>query len=254
MKYNIYIKTFFCSYSILAIEEDRLKKVIEKYEIGEKEFFLSGKKYSLHRLFELQIFTSPPSLSEEQLIVEVDKKVKIPTNFGGEKFFDKEILIQIGKNVTSQFIGDKGYGSKKIMVEKKKISEQKTLINIDRIQELETIKSKDFDLTRLIQNCKEINDNFNRENYLSVIANSRALIDHIPPIFGFRTFNEVANNYGNKSFKKNMNHLNSSMRSIADGYLHSTIRRKENLPNNTQINFSQDIDVLLAEIIRKMQE
>lgn len=78
----------------------------------------------------------------------------------------------------------------------------------------------------------------------------RAIIDHIPPIFNVNTFNEVANNYGSKSFKRNMLNLNNSLRNIADSYLHQTIRKKETLPNKTQIDFKNDLDVLLAEIIR----
>ena len=66
------------------------------------------------------------------------------------------------------------------------------------------------------------------------------------------TFNKVANNYseGSKSFKKSMIHLNDSMRNIADSYLHQSIRKKENAPNDTQVNYSQDVDLLLDEIIR----
>jgi hypothetical protein len=104
----------------------------------------------------------------------------------------------------------------------------------------------------LIQLCKELNDNFSRKNYLSSAILGRAIIDHIPPIFGFKKFDEVASQYGGQSFKKNVAHLNVSMRSISDRNLHETISKKEVLPNETQINFSQDLDVLLAEIVKKL--
>lgn len=78
----------------------------------------------------------------------------------------------------------------------------------------------------------------------------RAINDRIPPIFGLNSFNEVDNNYGTKSFKKNMLNLNNSLRNIADSYLHQTIRKKESLPNKTQIDFKNDLDVLIAEILR----
>jgi len=82
----------------------------------------------------------------------------------------------------------------------------------------------------------------------------RALINHIPPIFEFKNFKDFSNNYGGKSFKINMKNLEVSMRSIANNYLHETIRKKESLPNETQVNFSQDFDVLLGEIIIKLNE
>ena len=47
-----------------------------------------------------------------------------------------------------------------------------------------------------------------------------------------------------------MEHLNGTMRHIADSYLHLTIRKSETLPNATQVNFSKEMDVLLEEIVR----
>lgn len=131
---------------------------------------------------------------------------------------------------------------------------KKTFIDLTRLQELSQTKNSDFDLTRLIRLCAELNDNFFRENFLSVAVIGRTITNHIPPIFGFGTFTEVVNNYGGSSFKKSMNHLNGSLKNIADGILHDTIRKKESLPNSTQVNFSQDLDVLLAEIVRKLNE
>ena len=81
----------------------------------------------------------------------------------------------------------------------------------------------------------------------------RAILDHVPPFFGHKTFNEVANNYGGKSFKGNAQHLQKSLRNIADNHLHLPVRKKEVLPNQNQINFSNDLDVVLSEIIRLLK-
>lgn len=123
-------------------------------------------------------------------------------------------------------------------------------INSERIYQLKNLNSQDFDFSKLMAICQELNSNFSNRNYLSVSMLCRALIDHVPPVFNTKTFNEVANNYGSMSFKKNMLHLNNSLRNIADTYLHQQIRKKETLPNKTQIDFKNDIDVLIAEIIR----
>ncbi len=127
-------------------------------------------------------------------------------------------------------------------------------INSDRITDLEKINNPDFDLVRLIAVCKEINLAFENCSYISLIMLTRSLIDHIPPLFGQSNFANVYGQYGTKSFKESLKHLDASMRKIADSYMHTHIRRKESLPNITQVNFSQDLDVLLAEIIRKMNE
>ena len=81
----------------------------------------------------------------------------------------------------------------------------------------------------------------------------RTLIDHIPPIFGKQNFNEVISQCGNKSFKESMTHLDKSLRKIADALLHNHIRNKEILPNHTQIDFKADLDILLAEVCRKLK-
>jgi hypothetical protein len=44
--------------------------------------------------------------------------------------------------------------------------------------------------------------------------------------------------------------LDKSSRKMADIYLHVQIRKKETLPNSTQVNYSSDLDLLLSEIIR----
>jgi hypothetical protein len=124
-------------------------------------------------------------------------------------------------------------------------------INETRIEELRSIKSDKFDLSRLIKLCIELNISYRENCYLSVSMLTRAILDHIPPIFGYKTFNEVINNYkGTSAFKKQVEHLNNTSRNIADTYLHTTIREKESLPNETQINFTNDVDILLSEIIR----
>ena len=51
-------------------------------------------------------------------------------------------------------------------------------------------------------------------------------------------------------FRSKNQHLDKSLRNIADGQLHIQIRQQESLPGSAQVNFGADFDVLLAEIIR----
>jgi len=126
-----------------------------------------------------------------------------------------------------------------------------SFVDPSRIEELSQVKNADFDLRKLIRFCEELNICYQNECYLAVAILTRALIDHIPPILAFNTFSEVVNNYaGTKSFKDHMKRLEDSSRKIADAHLHTGIRSKETLPTSTQVNFSNDIDVLLGEIIR----
>jgi len=128
-------------------------------------------------------------------------------------------------------------------------------IDSSRIDEIRKILSKKYDLSKLIEFCEELNINFNNKCYLAVPMICRALLDHVPPIFNCKNFPEVSNNYlgGTKSFKESMQHLDRSLRNIADAKLHVQIRSSETLPNKTQVNFSNDLDVLLEEIVRVLK-
>ncbi len=155
------------------------------------------------------------------------------------------------KNIVTQGIEQL---SEKKVPKKKKSNNISEFINQERINDLIELESTHFDLSRLICMTNEINFAFKENNFISVILLTRALIDHIPPIFDQNKFSAVYGSYGTKSFKESMKHLDASMRKIADSYLHTHVRKKESLPTVTQVNFSPDIDVLLAEIIRKLSK
>lgn len=132
----------------------------------------------------------------------------------------------------------------------KAVSDFDTFIDESRIDELEAIDSDQFDLSKLIRLCEELNSNYSEQNYYSVALLSRAIIDHVPPIFGLDNFNQVAAQHGGKSIKTLFEKLNKSLRSIADHHIHQVIRKKEVHPNKTQIDFKVELDKLLAEIIQ----
>jgi len=127
-------------------------------------------------------------------------------------------------------------------------------VDLERIIQLKSIQSSEYDLKRLISLCEELNIASQNYCYMTIAMIVRAIIDHVPPIFNVKNFSEVANNYkGSQSFKKAMGHLNNSLKSIANSHLHVQIRKKEVLPTEKQVNFSPDIDLLLSEIVRILQ-
>jgi hypothetical protein len=130
-----------------------------------------------------------------------------------------------------------------------------TLISESRLDELRATKSDDFDFRKLIRLCEEMNIAFQEECYFATAMITRGLLNHVPPVFGFKTFSEVANNYagGGKSFKETMQHLESAARKVADAHLHMPIRKSETLPTAQQVNCGQQLDVLLSEIVRIMK-
>lgn len=253
-KYNLYIKTQLSSYNIWEISEEQLEKVILAYKQGKDSFTLSGKQYYLSRLMAISIFTSEkPRLDETNMSALSQLLKDINRTLTGDTYYTDKTLSSFGSDVTNDKLGNSEYGCEKELVSETNVKQP--FINEDRIKQLSEIKSDSFDLSKLIALCNEINIANNSSSYYSVLMLIRSIIDHIPPILGVDTFNNVANNYsgGSKSFKKSMIHLNDSMRNIADSYLHQSIRKKENNPNDTQINYSPDVDLLLDEIIRVLK-
>lgn len=120
-----------------------------------------------------------------------------------------------------------------------------------RLKELQEVTSTAFDLRKLIRLCEEANTCYAVGSYFAVAMLVRAILDHVPPLFGQTTFQAVANNYpGSKSFKASMDHLDRSARKISDAHLHEQIRPSESLPTRVQVDCASDVDVLLGEVVR----
>jgi integrase len=120
-----------------------------------------------------------------------------------------------------------------------------------RIGQVAALSSANFDFSRLVAMLQELNAASRASSLLSIGFLVRAVIDHVPPLFGQQDFSGVANNYaGSKSFKKNMLTLNTALRNIADSYLHEHIRAREEAPQRQQVDFRAQLDQLLAEVVR----
>ena len=59
----------------------------------------------------------------------------------------------------------------------------------------ENSRLPDFDFQKLIRLCEELNSSYDQENMYASSMLTRAILDHVPPLFGYKSFIEVANNY-----------------------------------------------------------
>jgi AraC-like DNA-binding protein len=125
-------------------------------------------------------------------------------------------------------------------------------IATELIDQLGQLQNPDFDLTRLLRYCEEINDNYSRGNYLSVAFLSRGLLDHCPPIFGQPSFDAVAAYAEGRSFRSVAERLNKSLKKIAEHHMHKQIGKKEMPPTLEEINFSADLSFLLGRIAENL--
>lgn len=131
-------------------------------------------------------------------------------------------------------------------------------VDFDRIAELRAVSRKNkrrLDLTGLVALCEELNKCYANGCYISVSILLRAIIDHVYPAFGdFPNFAQAISQTGGSSFKNSMKRLDNVARKIADKYLHEKMQYKVALPNRTQVNFSQELDLLLQKVVEELKE
>lgn len=126
--------------------------------------------------------------------------------------------------------------------------DKNTLLRLSRIE------NKEFDLSKLISLCNELDDNYSLENYHSCAMLLRAILDHIPPIFQKASFADVCAQYGSTSFKDIMRPLNETAKKIGDDYLHTQISKKVLAVTKTQVSFQANLDTLLNEVAAILEQ
>jgi hypothetical protein len=249
-RFNLYIRTGIRgrTFNILDINDGELNKIIELYNLGRDSLFIKGRKYSFRGLNEIQIFTfNHPHIKTAKQLINFcrERDLFFRPTYSPFEWLPQEVLQGFGERITDELLlGDFGF------LKESQVTKQELYVEYKRIEEINSISSNNFDFTKLVAMLLELNSAYVNQQILTIPLIVRAVIDHIPPLFGLNNFNEVCNNYGTKSFRENMNNLNKSSRKIADSFLHTPIRNKESLPTKTQVNFKNDLDVLLQEIVR----
>jgi hypothetical protein len=119
-----------------------------------------------------------------------------------------------------------------------------------RVAELKSLHNRVFDTRRLVRMCEEANVCYNNECYLALLMLCRAIIDHVPPIFGETSFAEVVGGYSPKSTAASLKDLQESLDNVAESVLPAHVRKTETLPTRVQVAFSAEMDVLLGEVAR----
>jgi hypothetical protein len=128
-----------------------------------------------------------------------------------------------------------------------------SLVAPQLIEDLSKVKPGQFDPTKLTGYCKEINSSFYHGNTVACLLLMRTVLNHVPPVFGYKTFSEVTANAG-KSLKENLEHLEGGLRKLADLYAHQPIRKNEQYPTKSQVEpFRAQFELLLHETLSKLQ-
>jgi hypothetical protein len=100
--------------------------------------------------------------------------------------------------------------------------------------------------------CEELNDAYARGNYISSALLLRAIINHVPSVFGASTFSEVVSQSG-RSIKAILARLNDDARPIADLHTHILMRQTEHLPTKNQLEpYKASFEVLIQEVLASL--
>lgn len=127
-------------------------------------------------------------------------------------------------------------------------------VAVEVIDALRQCRNTKYDIAKVVRFCEELNSSFAAGNYLASILLIRALLNHVPPVFGQNTFQQVVSQTA-RSVRELLKPLEEIARDVADLHTHALIRHKENLPTKNQVEpFKANVEVLLHEVIAKLQE
>jgi hypothetical protein len=119
------------------------------------------------------------------------------------------------------------------------------------IEQLRAAKPANLDFTKLVAFCEELNEAYRRGSYLSAALLIRAIMNHVPPVFGEQTFAAVVAQSG-RSVKPMLERLEREARPIADLHTHIQMRQRETLPTKNQVEpFKGSFELLLQEVIAR---
>lgn len=121
------------------------------------------------------------------------------------------------------------------------------------IADIIAFSSNDWDTSKLARFCEELNFAYSSGNFYSCAILSRAIIDHVPPLFDRKDFKIIAANWPESSVKRQMIHLDNVTKQFGHAVLHNQISKNVGNINHTSIDCKQALDTLLRECIRKLQ-
>lgn len=125
-------------------------------------------------------------------------------------------------------------------------------LNTEVLLRLKAVQGARLDPSKLVKMCEELNDSYARGNYISSALLLRAIINHVPSVFGASTFSEVASQSG-RSIKAILARLNDDARPIADLHTHILMRQTEHLPTKNQLEpYKASFEVLIQEVLASL--
>lgn len=130
---------------------------------------------------------------------------------------------------------------------------QSSYASLELIKKLELLDQKPLFTRKLTTLLDELNVAYESNMVYACHALLRAVLDHVPPIFGSKDFNAVADNYSwGRTDKAHMKAL-KDFRNSADDALHKQIRKTDVLLELQGIPNHRALNVLLNEAVELIE-
>lgn len=139
------------------------------------------------------------------------------------------------------------------------------------IERIKASKRRDYDVTKLVTLCNELNHAWYSGAWYSVLFLARAIVDHIPPVFplnsgGFASnFSQVASHYSppanrsmislqKRSFKQLAADLDQTLKKKADAAIHDPITSTCQSLSQPEVDFRSSIAGVLSEVAQLLEQ
>ncbi len=194
-----------------------------------------------HLLIQLQRLTSPilPSIEKERL-----NSLEVDVNDVFSAFEVHSEMLAFLPDIETAMSGTDSSAPS--------VSTTQFIIHTSVIDQLNDVRSTDFDTTVLVRLCKEINSCFSHDNIVATALTMRAVLNYVPPVFGQETFEQVLAQC-ERSLKENFTHLQEGLRRIADYHTHRTMTKSDSYPSENQVEpFKPQFEFLLHQILSRL--
>lgn len=115
--------------------------------------------------------------------------------------------------------------------------------------QLKAVGNAKLDPCKLVRMCEELNDSYARGNFVASLLLIRAIMNHVPPAFGAKTFAEVVAQ-SSRSIKAILARLNDDAKPLADLHTHFLMGANDHLPTKNQIEpYKASFEILMQEVL-----
>ena len=133
------------------------------------------------------------------------------------------------------------------------VNQSTQFVNKSIIADLMARSTARYDTSQLVRFCEELNSAYASGNFYSCAMLTRAIIDHVSPLFGGTDFKSIVANWPKGAVKTQLQHLDSVAKQLGHIVLHTQIGSELTKVSHTSIDCKQALDALLRECLRKLQ-